>query len=227
MTKDIYKTGVYQIRNLINDKIYIGSTALNKKTKSMSGFYRRFEHHKQALRTNTHHNSHLQRAWNKYGEESFRFLILSTCPPEYCIKLEQWFINNLKPNYNICKIAGSCKGRITTEQHRQNLSKSLKNREITWGAKISEANRNNLERNKKISESYHKMSEEQKVAYHAAKRDKQRLHPSVKLNVESVIQIKQLLKGNVRSCEIAKTFNISRNVISSIKLGKTWKDIII
>lgn len=49
---------------------------------------------------------HLQRSVNKYGFENFRFEILAICPKEYCVKLEQWFLDTLKPTYNIRKIAG-------------------------------------------------------------------------------------------------------------------------
>ena len=55
------KTGIYQIRNIINNKIYIGQS-LNIKT--------RFLQHKQALRKNRHPNQHLQNAWNKYGKSN-------------------------------------------------------------------------------------------------------------------------------------------------------------
>ena len=45
-----------------------------------------------------------------YNEENFEFKILANCSSEYLIKLEQWYIDNLKPEYNVCKIAGSCLG---------------------------------------------------------------------------------------------------------------------
>lgn len=120
-----YKTGVYQIRNLINNKIYIGSTAKTHTQKSLSGFYRRFEHHKQALRKGLHSNRHLQKSWEKRGEDNFKFEILATCPPEYSIKLEQWFIDNLKPEYNIRLKAESNLGIIQTIEHKRKRGESL------------------------------------------------------------------------------------------------------
>lgn len=59
--------GIYQIRNLINDKRYIGFT---------HKFNARWTDHKKKLNQNRHGNPHLQTAWNKYGSENFVFEIL-------------------------------------------------------------------------------------------------------------------------------------------------------
>lgn len=61
------KCGIYCIKNLINDKVYIGKTNNLKK---------RWKNHLFVLRANTHSNKHLQVAFNKYGESSFEFSIL-------------------------------------------------------------------------------------------------------------------------------------------------------
>jgi group I intron endonuclease len=92
------KSGVYKIVNKITGNIYVGSAKL---------FYYRRNSHYSNLRLNKHANKHLQNAWNKYGEESFEFEIIMVCPQEYMVKLEQWFINTLKPKYNIRKEASS------------------------------------------------------------------------------------------------------------------------
>ena len=129
--KDIYRTGVYKITNIIDSKIYIGSAAKfesDKSKKATSGFWGRFRRHKCELKNGTHHNNHLQNAWNKYGKDNFVFEILCLCPPEYCIKLEQWFIDNLKPEYNMCKIAGSALGRkISRESVEKRIETFKKN----------------------------------------------------------------------------------------------------
>jgi len=58
---------IYRIRNIIDDHYYIGSTVDSRK---------RFWAHRKALRSNTHDCIHLQRAWNKYGEDFFKFEII-------------------------------------------------------------------------------------------------------------------------------------------------------
>lgn len=56
--------GIYKIQNKINGKVYIGQT---------KEVERRFRQHLRSLRSNSHFNPHLQRAWNSYGEENFSF----------------------------------------------------------------------------------------------------------------------------------------------------------
>ena len=57
--KELYgKSGIYQIKNLVNEKIYVGS-AIN--------LYQRKCEHFSDLRKNIHDNPHLQSSYNKYG----------------------------------------------------------------------------------------------------------------------------------------------------------------
>ena len=58
---------VYQIINLINNKVYIGETTRGEL---------RWEQHLRGLRGNYHPNSLLQEDFNKYGEEAFEWSIL-------------------------------------------------------------------------------------------------------------------------------------------------------
>jgi group I intron endonuclease len=113
---------IYKIENKINKKFYIGSTC---------NYIKRKTNHTNNLKLNTHANKHLQRVVNKYGLENFEFKILAQCPKEYLIKLEQWFIDNIKPEYNICKVAGSNKGFKFSEDSKKLISEKLKNRIFT------------------------------------------------------------------------------------------------
>jgi len=88
-------TGIYKITNIKNNKFYIGST---------NNLIRRKKEHFSLLKRNKSHCKILQRAYNKYGELYFTFEVLAYCPIEYLFKLEQWFVDNLKPQYNICLI---------------------------------------------------------------------------------------------------------------------------
>ncbi len=106
-------SGIYKIINLVNNKSYIGS-AVNLK--------RRQQEHFQRLLTNTHHNQHLQRAYDKYGKDQFKFEILLECPINEMISTEQRFLDTFEPEYNICRIAGSALGRKMTEEHKNKIS---------------------------------------------------------------------------------------------------------
>lgn len=61
------KNVIYKIRNVVNDKFYVGSTVDSRK---------RFWAHRKALRLGNHDCIHLQRAWDKYGEDCFKFEII-------------------------------------------------------------------------------------------------------------------------------------------------------
>jgi len=56
--------GIYKIKNITNNKVYIGSSV---------NIHKRWEEHKTKLRNNKHHSYKLQRAWNKYGQDNFIF----------------------------------------------------------------------------------------------------------------------------------------------------------
>ncbi len=60
--------GVFQIRNLINNKVLIDS-GVDMKAK--------WNRHKTELRFGSHRNKLLQKEWNEYGENNFVFEVLS------------------------------------------------------------------------------------------------------------------------------------------------------
>jgi len=108
------KCGVYKIKNLINNKCYIGST---------SGFLKyRAITHRYNLRYNKHTNQHLQNAWNKYGENNFEFSLVELCNINECIIREQYHIDTLTPEYNIAKLAGSTLGYKHTDEAKKKIS---------------------------------------------------------------------------------------------------------
>ncbi len=113
------KSGIYQIKNLITNKLYIGS-AVN--------FKNRWSKHKSELNKNIHGNKHLQASWNKYGEEAFEFKILEYSETNKLIEREQIYIDWFKPQYNKCPIAGSPLGRKYSKETLDRMSKGQKER---------------------------------------------------------------------------------------------------
>ena len=59
--------GVYRILNCVNGKFYIGSSI---------NIEHRWKEHIYELNNNIHNNKHLQNAWNKYGENNFKFEVI-------------------------------------------------------------------------------------------------------------------------------------------------------
>jgi len=90
------KTGIYQIRNVIDNKIYVGSS-VNLRVRECEHF--------RSLKKGKHHSSKLQNAYHKYGKSSFVFEILEQCDRDALIETEQRYIDQLNPHYNIRKTA--------------------------------------------------------------------------------------------------------------------------
>ena len=101
--------GVYRIICQETGDCYVGSSAYLQSRKS---------EHLQRLRKNEHANIHLQRAWNKYGEESFIFEILERPSVKELVEREQYWIDVLVPAYNIRKVAESNLGLKHSEATR-------------------------------------------------------------------------------------------------------------
>lgn len=108
--------GIYQIRNTINNHIYIGSSVNIK---------RRWARHVSELRCNNHKNQKLQRAWNKYGVSAFEFTVLRAVSDfDKLLLHEQELIDALRPFYNISPTAGNRLGCIHLEETRKKISRS-------------------------------------------------------------------------------------------------------
>ena len=82
--RKVNSSGIYCIHNIKNNKRYIGQSRHMRD---------RISQHKSKLNNNHHNNKHLQRAWNKYGEESFKFEIICECPTELLDENEIYFID--------------------------------------------------------------------------------------------------------------------------------------
>jgi group I intron endonuclease len=120
----VNKTGVYTIRCISTGAIYVGSAA--------ASFKKRWHIHLSDLRNGKHHNSRLQRLWNKHGEDSFEFTIAEVCLPEHCIAQEQVFIDYYVQQcpanvLNLQLVAGSSKGCKRTPEQRARQSEITKN----------------------------------------------------------------------------------------------------
>ena len=88
--------GIYKLTNLSNGKIYIGQSV---------NVEDRIYKHKMALKGNYHKNDHLQKAWNKYGKNSFKFELIKSCKTRYLDRFEKLYIRiynsmNVKYGYN-------------------------------------------------------------------------------------------------------------------------------
>jgi group I intron endonuclease len=91
-----HKSGIYQIRNLSNNKIYIGS-AFN--------LLDRFHCHKSLLKNNKHGNQHLQRSYNRNPDDFIFEIVEFVDDISKIYEIEQIYIDITygKNCYNISK----------------------------------------------------------------------------------------------------------------------------
>jgi len=117
------KSGIYKWVSAISNKSYIGSS--KNITKRLRRYYSINYLNNKIIK----YNSHIYKAILDQGYYNFNLEILEYCNKECLIDREQYYINLLKPEYNICKIAGSMLGF----KHSEKTKLKFKNREIRTG----------------------------------------------------------------------------------------------
>lgn len=222
-------TGIYEIRNTLNGKRYIGS-AVN--------FHARWTKHQSELRRGVHHSNPLQRAWNKHGQGAFQFVKILICERAELITYEQMAFTAYKPQYNVSQKAGSSLG---VKRSPESIAKMMASRK-TWAvslearAKISASltgrpGRSHDENSRRL------MSERQKgkltphlERLHAAKvgiprpQDvREKLSRAVaKFTDEQVREIRSLASAGNLQKAIANQFGIRQSCVSEIVRGISY-----
>lgn len=202
--------GIYQIKNLVNGKIYIGSSVKIKD---------RWSQHISQLSKNKHHSKHLQSSWNKYGQSNFEFSIIEIINDlNIILEREQFYLDfyqsyDSKYGYNNSTKAGSCLGvkhneefgKIISERNRERwrlLSDEEKDKERLRLRSFS------LKGKKSIGSGIYDRSENNKVYI---------------FNYSQINEIKLYLKfSELYQREIAELYNSSPVTIGCISRENTW-----
>lgn len=108
--------GIYSITCAANGKQYVGSS---RNVKS------RWRQHRCDLRRGEHANGHLQRAWNKYGEDGFAFGLIEDAPIGALIEREMFWIGALNPAYNQRQPDPAKEGWVVGQDTRKKISVAL------------------------------------------------------------------------------------------------------
>lgn len=130
-------SGIYKIENIVNHKIYIGQS---KDIES------RWEHHKWELNNHRHPNNYLQKAWDKYGEDTFIFEIVELCDESVIDVKEQEYIKLFQSlsylnGYNLDS------GGNLNKHHSQETKDKIRDKHL--GKIISEETRKKISQNRK------------------------------------------------------------------------------
>lgn len=212
-------SGIYSIKNLINGKMYIGSS-VNIRRRLITYA----NSHLKLLTLNKHSNPHLQNSWNKYGEDNFSFNIIELVDDKnLLLEREQFYMDKFKTydiniGYNIAKIAGSTLGVKLSEETKQKMSISKK------GIKRSESVRQILsDASKGIKNSFygkiHSTESKQKISLNNSRRQvvyqfKGAILVNTYYSVNEAAKITGIKKSNISAC--------ARN-INATAGGFSWK----
>jgi len=216
-TNNTERSGIYQIRCLINGKVYIGSAIK---------FRVRWNLHRTNLKQGKHHSPYLQHAWNKYGSDEFAFEILEivddigdlVVAEQRHMDVAQSFRSEF--GYNVSRTAGSPLGIKRSQATRDKISAARTGSRMSEAqkAKLSEANLGKQrgphtpEHNAKIGDAHRgrKHSDEARANMSAARKGR-KFGPR---SPESRARMSAAQKGRKLSVE-------QRAKISEIQRGKT------
>lgn len=118
------KSGIYVLRNVLDDKEYIGSAV---------DLARRKAQHLSALRNKRHINPHLQGAFNRDGEAAFVWEVLEVCEASALLEREQFHLSQRHRGaiYNIRLIAHSNLGMKQSPESIEKRRRALTDRKLS------------------------------------------------------------------------------------------------
>lgn len=206
-------SGIYRIRNIINGKIYIGSSI------NIKG---RLGDHLNDLKKNKHGSSHLRRSFNKHGVAAFEFTPIEYVEPtkEKLLEREQcWmdFYQVAKYGYNLHPTAGSPLGvKRTEEMNRKNSESQLGSKHHQYGRSRS---KKSVAKQKKTMKGRNSGSNNPNYGKDLSGEK----GPNAKTTEKEVIEMRRLSDDGMRSQDIAKKFKVHSHRVWMIVKRITWK----
>lgn len=215
--KDLNKCGIYCIRNLVNNKVYIGKS---------KNIYTRIMSHQYNLRIKSKdENRHLIYAWHKYGEDNFDYFVIEYLPLDDKLVAErelywmcQFNSTNRNCGYNLRQDSSTT--MIVHEETKQLISSK------TQGEKNPNYNNRWSEEQKKIAsekfKSYYKegkLKPNLNATYKAIKIRNQRWKENPQLKQDMVNKVKEAITKY-------KIYQYDKNTNELIRIWDYVSDII-
>ena len=214
-------SGIYSIKNKINNKRYIGQS---------KNIERRKETHFHKLETNTHINTHLQNAYNLYGSSNFEFKIIKICKTDELDYFEDYYINkynSLENGYNLCEGGLNNCPDNTNENHgmwRNDIHNGLikqmylAGKQSTEICKIFNCSRRTIDRrlHKIFDDEFLKETHKQRQskALTGRKNPRGELNPNYDKSVPNGKQLYAERLHGITQVELAKKYNTTQATIS-------------
>lgn len=208
------KSGVYTICDKIKGMAYVGSSV---------DIFLRWNRHKRELKKGVHHNKHLQRAWDKYGEENFELSFSEPVPDINKLReREQCWVNIFTKMHNlrvllynsVLDVNGNFFNRKSpgySEETRKKMSELMKGNKFAKGKSHSHSQ----EVRKRISDTLKRRGSHLKGSQHGC----------AKLMEVDVIEIRNKFKNGVSRVALGTEYNVSKLHINSIVSRRCWKHI--
>ena len=195
------KSGVYLGTNLINGNNYVGSSVnLGKRFSSYFSFN---------YITNPKNNMLINKALVKYGYSNFSLEILEYCDdPDLAISREQYYMDLLKPVYNLSKVAGSSLGFKHTAESRSKMGGIRSPEQL---AKIISATQNSHSNGDGFSPDVRAKISKSMVNFNIKTKGKKVVFTS--LETEEILTFVSMRDASLK-------MNISRNTINQHVLSK-------
>lgn len=212
--------GIYCIECMTTNTKYIGQTSEN--------FYRRWIFHKWHLKNNHHSNTYIQNAWNKYGEDSFKFYPLESfeliekknVTLEKLNELEQYYIekyDTFNNGFNLTTGGDSCKMRPLSDEAKRKIGE--KNRINMLGKKHSE------ETKKKMSEAHKGYIKTEEHRKHLAEAHYGSKSYNARYSEDLVGKIRIDYMNGLTVNELLEKYDVKKSVIYDFVNHRTWKHV--
>ncbi len=219
---------VYLIRNLVNNKVYVGQT---------KNFNQRKYGHRYAMKKGVERP--LYRAMRKYGFENFTFEVLEECTDESINEREQhWVVQfdsfNPERGYNLTsggnqdtnvseetkrKLSESLRGKSKTDEHKRRISDSR----MGWEGLRGDRNPNH----RRVIEGRPLDEKTRALLSACASKRVGEKNANAKLTIDTVRSIKFRLRDGATVADVVREFCISRSQVNRIRCNQQWQHVTI
>lgn len=180
-------SGIYIIKNKKNGKIYVGQSRRISNREYC---------HFRSLRKGNHHNKHLQRSYNTYGEKTFEFKVIEYCDIDKLDEREKYWIAHY--------------GSMDVNKGYNNEGGGNVGKEVSERVREAKRGENNPMYGKKASEDTKKKMRMSSIGHNSP------------LTADQVYQMKEELLHGMSDEEASQKYGITRAAVAKIRTCVNW-----